>query len=340
MPSVVAPPLLSVNDAVFPLHPLSGVLSLAREQQWQWSAPLLALESQPGSQDQPRLSYVQAREALLLAKHQLGNQLGVLSGARKALPQLSYLAAGMAAQVNLADALQFGLDFQLIAGAMVHLTLEQRSEDVALVACALFEDAELEDVLAIDHLATAVNAARQLCPRPFELNSAEFRLSDDGNRSVYEVFFQCPVRFGADSNQVTFDVHQLQQELIRSDPLQVALARSACEQELQALGVLGQQSLLQKLLALPCANHGIAQAAQALQLSPRSLHRLLAREGISYSAQSDRQRITRAKSLLQQGMDLEDIAAQLDYSDSRSLRRAFQRHTGLSPAAYRSGKHR
>jgi hypothetical protein len=112
--------LLSVQDAVFPAHPFSGVLAIAREQDWRWQDMFPAFAEHHDN----RISYAQAREGLLQARHRGGADLGLRSGTRKALPQLGQMATGMRAQETLAQALQFGLDYQLIAGSMVHLQLE------------------------------------------------------------------------------------------------------------------------------------------------------------------------------------------------------------------------
>lgn len=382
----VSATVLSVQDAVFPAHPFSGVLAIGREQQWrvQDMFPAFAQDVVPPDsalsgcvQQNPathaavlpaastasaisaisaisataprsttssavsgqRISYTQAREGLLLARQQGGDDLALLSGARKFLPQLGQMEYGMRAQATLGDALRFGLEYQLIAGSMVQLSLEQDGTQVALVAHDLFDDPELQDFLDADHLATALNAARQLCRQHLPLHRVELRGRCPGGHSMSEDFFGCTVVDGADVSRLVFSASTLDIRLPQSmpggDAQRILDARLQCEQELASVGVLGRQSLLRKLVALQCEQHPVQDMAAVLGMSPRTLHRLLAREGTSYANITENIRITRAKRLLQSKRSLDDIAAELGYSDSRSFRRAFRRWTHLSPADYR-----
>jgi AraC-like DNA-binding protein len=70
-------------------------------------------------------------------------------------------------------------------------------------------------------------------------------------------------------------------------------------------------------------------------VSTRTLHRMLAAEGLKYAELAEQVRMERARKLLAQGLSTEDVAVALDYSDGRSFRRAFERWTGESPASFR-----
>ena len=324
-------PLLSVQDAVFPAHPFSGLLAIAREQNWEASTLFPAFTQDKGA----RISYLQARQGLLQAKHYGGDELCLWSGARKSLPHLGQMAIGMSAQQNLYQALQFGLEFQLIAGAMVHLQFEAGTPYSAVSAQSLFDDVELQDFLAADHLLTTVNAARQLCGASFQLHQVELRGQSQSTRALIEKMFGCPVTIGADCNRVLIANDVLLKPLSTPDVAVVRAAQSACEQELEMVGVLGRQSLLRTLVSKNCELRTVDEMALALGTSARSLQRLLVREGTSYFQVTENVRIERAKRLLQTTLSIDQIAEQLGYSDARSFRRAFKRWTNRSPADYR-----
>lgn len=330
--------LLSVQDTVFPAHPFSGLLAIGRERNWRLHEmfPAFAQTSPQPSPQPSRISYQQARAGLLQARHLGGADLAILSGARKALPQLGGMAAGLRAQTTLAGALAFGLEYQLIAGSMLQLTLERGARQSALLAHSLFDDPELQDFLDADHLATALNAAQQLSGGRLRLDSVELRGNRQASRSLYQDFFACPVSFGADVSRLVFDNRVLELALPAADAGALQAARLACDDELAAFGLRGRASLLRTLVAQQCEFRNVAEMAAALAISPRSLHRWLAREGTSYFQITENVRIERAKRLLQGGVSLEDIAGQLGYSDGRSLRRAFQRWTAQTPAQYRA----
>lgn len=76
-------------------------------------------------------------------------------------------------------------------------------------------------------------------------------------------------------------------------------------------------------------------AARALGMSPATLRRRLAEAGSSFREVSSDARRRAAASLLATEHSLEDIAAQLGFSDARSLRRACKAWFGMAPAEYR-----
>ena len=324
-------PLLSVQDAIFPAHPFSGLLAIAREQNWRVVDFFPAFSQHSGS----RINYLQAREGLLQARHLGGDELCLWSGARKSLPQLGQLAVGMSAQPTLLHALQFGLQFQLIAGSMLHLQFEAGTPYSTVSAHSLFDDIELQDFLAVDHLLTAVNAARQMCGLSFRLHCVELRGQNQLKLALFEQMFACPVVLGADVNRLLVANYVLQQILPLHDSQVVHNAQLACQQELASVGVLGRQSLLRILVDHQCEMRTVEQMALALGTSPRSLQRILVREGTSYFQVTENVRIERAKRLLNTRFSLEQIAEQLGYSDARSFRRAFKRWTNRSPVDYR-----
>lgn len=79
-------------------------------------------------------------------------------------------------------------------------------------------------------------------------------------------------------------------------------------------------------------------AASQLGMSTASLRRRLAEGGASFRALlADAQRVA-ASTLLVTDKTFEDIAAELGFSDTRSLRRACQRWFGMTPVEYRRGR--
>jgi AraC-like DNA-binding protein len=88
---------------------------------------------------------------------------------------------------------------------------------------------------------------------------------------------------------------------------------------------------------LPGGYPVIDEVAQLLQVSPRTLQRLLNEKGCSYSGLVERCRCRAACESLRLTQDpVRDIAALLGYRDVSSFSRAFRRWTGTTPRAYRS----
>jgi len=69
----------------------------------------------------------------------------------------------------------------------------------------------------------------------------------------------------------------------------------------------------------------LSAAARRLAVSPRTLQRLLEREGTNWRAEVDAARREQAARLLAEGVSKTGTAARLGYSDARALRRAVRR---------------
>jgi AraC-like DNA-binding protein len=82
-------------------------------------------------------------------------------------------------------------------------------------------------------------------------------------------------------------------------------------------------------------------AAEAAGVSRRTLQRVLAKHGTSYSLLRDELRFTTATRLLEfTALAIVDIAFVLGYSDKAHFTRAFKRWCGVSPAQYRKRTNR
>lgn len=340
--------LLSIQDAIFPAYPFSGVFALGRENNWRLPEmfPGFALDKLDHPGFDTRISYVQAREGLLQARRLGGADLGILSGSRKAINALGAMGVGLLAQGSVGQALAFGLEYQLIAGAMVQLQLEIGPQHANLVSQVLFDDRELQDFLDLDHLATALNVARCFPGNPLQPERVELRGNRQLSASLAQDFFGCKVLTGADSSRIVFATSVLDQALypkaVPGPPEHVdsTLLRQICDQALASMGVTGKKSLVHTLIQLQCESRSVPQMAAELGLSPRSLHRLLAREATSYFELAETVRMEAAKRLLLAGSNTEEVAEQLDYADARSFRRAFKRWTAMTPSEYRLALHK
>jgi transcriptional regulator GlxA family with amidase domain len=97
------------------------------------------------------------------------------------------------------------------------------------------------------------------------------------------------------------------------------------------------QEVQRWVAAHPAADHSVASLAKRLQLSPRHFARLFRSEvGITPAAWVESVRVTAARRLLEDGQDTpKQVAALCGFADADTLRRAFARHVGVTPADYR-----
>ena len=330
----------SERAAVIPMHPFTGLLSVAVEKGWRLREMFPGFEFDHKGRPLPgqHINYLQAREIILRARHRSGPELSADSGTRKSLPNLGVMGLGLLAHETVGDALEFGVEFQRLAGSMLNVVLEIRGGEAAIVARDVFPDAETSGFLHVDHMLTAVNALAHLPTRPLALKRVEFE--GEPARDLVarlEREFHCQVTAHAEASRVVFDVAALGESLRFSDSITAREVRRVCEGELAALGLSAPDSpsVREFLVDAQDRLRSPAEMAATAGVSTRTLHRMLSAEGLKYAELAEQVRMERARKMLAQGMGTEDVAIALDYSDGRSFRRAFERWTGESPAMYR-----
>jgi len=97
------------------------------------------------------------------------------------------------------------------------------------------------------------------------------------------------------------------------------------------------QELQRWVAANPALDHSVANLAKRLDLSPRHFSRLFRSEvGITPASWVEEARIGAARRFLEQGHEApKQVAAHCGFADVDTLRRAFARHVGVTPAEYR-----
>ncbi len=97
------------------------------------------------------------------------------------------------------------------------------------------------------------------------------------------------------------------------------------------------QEVQRWIAANPAQDHGVANLAARMGLSERHFARLFRQEvGVTPAAWVEDVRVTAARRLLEAGDAApKQVAFQCGFADADTLRRAFQRHVGITPAEYR-----
>ncbi|MCZ0736280.1 GlxA family transcriptional regulator [Phreatobacter sp. AB_2022a] len=97
------------------------------------------------------------------------------------------------------------------------------------------------------------------------------------------------------------------------------------------------QELQRWVAANPALDHSVANLAGRMDLSPRHFARLFRSEvGITPASWVEEARVSAARRLLEQGHEApKQVAVQCGFADADTLRRAFARHVGVTPAEYR-----
>lgn len=97
------------------------------------------------------------------------------------------------------------------------------------------------------------------------------------------------------------------------------------------------QELQRWIAAHPALDHSVAKLARRMEISPRHFSRLFCSEvGITPASWVEEARISAARRLLEQGNEPPKlVAAHCGFADADTLRRAFVRRVGVTPAEYR-----
>jgi len=145
------------------------------------------------------------------------------------------------------------------------------------------------------------------------------------------------LRFSQPVNQVVLRASDLELPLLTPNSVALRLATEECEKGLAVTG--GQPNIEDALLQVMLREDEtlpFVKVAAALRVSPRTLRRRLAASGLTFSELTQKARCERAVLLLSsKEHSLETVADRLGYSTLSNFVRAFQKWTGMTPAAYR-----
>lgn len=96
------------------------------------------------------------------------------------------------------------------------------------------------------------------------------------------------------------------------------------------------QELQRWIAANPGLDHSVASLAERMDISPRHFARLFRAEvGITPATWVEEARVNAARRLLELGDAPKQVAIHCGFADADTLRRAFARHVGVTPAEYR-----
>lgn len=159
---------------------------------------------------------------------------------------------------------------------------------------------------------------------------------------AYEEHFKCPVRFGAEKNEIVFPRFLLEQHIRTGNPeARDALTRCASQMMKTQAPALSFVERVRRLAeaALSEGDGSLAVVAERLGTSARTLQRRLKNAGTSYAEILDDARRELATSHVASGaMPVATIAESLGFADASTFARAFRRWTTMSPTDYRASR--
>jgi len=199
-------------------------------------------------------------------------------------------------------------------------------------------------LIAQFRLAACAAMGRWLSGQPELRMDAYFQFPQPAELSIYRRVFGGQLHFDQPQTKLAHPADYLQLPVAMADPAMQQLASVQAEALLQELS--GESAFLQQLRAvlargLPRGQVSLAQTAQALKLSTRTLHRRLEEQGRSYRELLDEVRRHGAEQQLRRAeISLAEVAFLLGYSEQSTFQQAYKRWTGMTPGQFRAAAQR
>ena len=200
-------------------------------------------------------------------------------------------------------------------------------------------DPRFDSPLVIERsLSSGVTWANFFTGRPIRPNAVFLQQSTPEYAADFRTFFDSPVHFGQEYNEIAFDASVLQYEGVhKNDYLKEILMVRASELHSRKKDSTAQviADFLRQNLAF--GEVSIESLCDRLGLSRTSLYRELKREGLSYQEVLDNVRKELVQIYLRdRDYSLLETAYLLGYSESSTFHRAFRRWFGLPPGQWKA----
>ena len=199
-----------------------------------------------------------------------------------------------------------------------------------------------EDVLFFEMgLASMVQFMANLTGSDAPLTAVHLTSPPPARPEIVEEFYRCPVTYTQPLMTLKFPIQLLATPIKQADKTLLDLLSAQADQALAQLpqGSEWEQKVRQEIVRL-CHEDvpTLDKVAANLCITPRTLQRHLAAEGLRFQPLLDETRHHLAEQYLHEGrLQLTDIAELLGYSDQSALTRAFKRWTGNTPHVARKG---
>lgn len=157
----------------------------------------------------------------------------------------------------------------------------------------------------------------------------------------YQRLFDCPVCFCSGDNVLKFPAECLEWPIVQNEDSLKEFLRNAPYQLVTSKTTVGQQGLsleVKKLLEdkLHSEFPGIEIIARQLNMSSRTLHRHLQKEGTSFQQLKDEIRRDAAVAYMNRPeLTVNAVSMLMGFHDTSAFYRAFKKWTGLSPGDFR-----
>ena len=246
---------------------------------------------------------------------------------------------GFAAMIakDVREALEVTQEFILLQSSALSLRLEVEGDIASLYFDQVWPDCVLGEVGCVFLMLGFALMGKAVSGHHLE-GTADVPFARPDYFDRFEHLLPGTLRFEQPHTRMVFPARYLDLPLLMADPLTARIAREQCKREINALmGSASIDSLVGELVHDEALGFCSMEAvAEKLHMSSRTLQRLLAQEGKTFSSILNERRQQKAIVLLKKKeLSLELIAEKLGYTDVTNFTRAFRRWTGKTPGKYR-----
>ncbi len=269
--------------------------------------------------------------------------LGFYIGLQKRLSGYGYLGFAAMSASSLAEALDLITRLSHVLTTSITLRLRVEGGVASLVVDEHVDMGNVRDIALIGLISGMRPIAQMVTGREVPSVFVDLAIPEPAYYPRFKHLLPS-ARFGQPVSQVAFDAAMLDLPLVQADRAALRLAREQCERALDALGREGD--FVERVRRVIWSEDGqgvrsFDSVADNLAISARTLRRMLATHGLSFSTLLDQERRDKATALLQSSRTtLDEVADRLGYSTLSNFVRAFHRWTGLTPSAYRRSRRR
>lgn len=264
--------------------------------------------------------------------------LGIMAGRRLHLTAFGTVGFAMLSSATLERALEVAIRYARLLNMKFDMQIKVEGNE----AIIRFQDKYLlepdarEQCLQLE-MAKTTTLLRDLAGDAFVLSGLALDSVPPDFNLWHHPHFNCTV-FESDYNELRFNANLLKRPLPQAHFPTCQSALEICDKIMDV--DLNQQGLPSQIKKMLLNSKGViaplAEVADQMCMSPRTLRRRLEAENTSYVRILEEVRKTLAMRILSSSaMTTEAIAERLGYSDAANFRHAFKRWTGCSPRQYR-----
>lgn len=272
--------------------------------------------------------------------------LGLVLGFNRHVSTLESYGFAIMCCENYGEAIRVGCEYQgtlgRFSGRFLQLSMHQEGPEAVMDIEIRAGLGELVTFAVEEMLGSIVSSTGWVTGQALPLREIRCAYPPPTHADVYKRYFRCPILFNAVHTQVRFDAAFLTTRLPMANVDAASIHLAQCKKRAHESDSV-QDGLVSRvrtqIISAVATGLSLEQCAKLLAISPRTLRRKLQQRGLTYQTIVDDVRIGLACSYLEKtDFPVEMIAERLGFKEPTSFSRAFKRHKGCSPRAFRQNR--